>query len=114
MFPTAFRLFGFVVALSGASALHAAISFERSLGEARVVRVAHLSAADIVILDAGYETGLRQGMVCNVSRAGTQIGEVMLVDLRPRSASALILDLVSNLSLQPGDSVVVKTVSSKK
>jgi hypothetical protein len=37
----------------------------------------------------------------------------LLVDLRPRAASALILDLVPGRALQPGDQVAVKTVSSR-
>ena len=114
MFPTFLRLVSFAVAFIGATALRAAISVERSVGEARVERVAHLAPADLVILDAGIEAGLRQGMVCTVSRDGTSIGEILLVDLRPRAASALILDLAPGQSLQTGDSVAVKTVSSRK
>jgi hypothetical protein len=52
-------------------------------------------------------------MVCTVNRDGAVIGELLVVDLRPRAASALILDLASSESLQPGDSVAVKTVSSR-
>lgn len=114
MFSTVLRLLGLVSAFAGATALRAAISIERSVGEAQVDQIVHLLPADLVILDAGFESGLRQGMVCTVNRAGLTIGELLLVDLRPRAASALILDLVSNQSLQTGDSVVVKTVSSKK
>ncbi len=114
MFPTVLRLLGLVVALTGATALRAAISVERSVGEARVELVAHLAPADLVILDAGFEAGLRQGMVCTVTRVGAPLGELLLVDLRPRAASALILDLASGQSFQPGDSVAVKTVSSRK
>jgi hypothetical protein len=113
MLPTIFRLLGLVVAFTGATALRAAISVERSVGEARIERVAHLAVADLVLLDVGFEAGLRQGMVCTVNRDGAVIGELLVVDLRPRAASALILDLASGESLQPGDSVAVKTVSSR-
>jgi hypothetical protein len=114
MFTTILRLVSFVVALTGATVLRAAISVERSVGDARIERVDHLASADLVILDSGFEVGLRQGMVCTVKRDSVLIGELLLVDLRPRVAGALILDLVSNESFQSGDSVVVKTVSSKK
>lgn len=114
MFPPVLRLFGLVVAFTGATALRAAISVERSVGEARVQRVVSLDAADLVILDSGFEAGLRQGMVCTVNRDGARIGEILLVDLRSRAASALILDLATDQSFQIGDSVAVKTVSSRK
>ncbi len=114
MFPTVLRLLCPVVALTGATALRATISVERSVGEALVERIAHLAPADLVILDAGIEAGLRQGMVCTVSRDGRPLGELLLVDLRPRAASALILELAPGQSLQPGDSVAVKTASSRK
>lgn len=100
--------------LSGAATLRAAVSVERSVGSARVAQIARTSAADLVIIDAGREAGLRQGMVCVASRDGAKLGELLLVDLRPKAASALILDLQSGRGLQPGDHVAVKTVSSRK
>lgn len=100
--------------LTGAVSLPAAVSVERSVGAARITRIANLPAADLVVLDAGFEAGLRQGMVCTVTRAGENVGELLLVDLRPRAASALILDLSHGRGLQTGDSVAVKTVSSRK
>lgn len=91
----------------------ATIAVERSVGTAQISRVASLSSADLVVLDAGFEAGLREGMVCTVTRAGESLGELLLVDLRPRAATALILDLASGRSLQSGDTVAVKTVSSR-
>jgi hypothetical protein len=114
MASTVLRLVSLVAALSGTTVLRAAISVERSVGDARIERVDHLGSSDLVILDSGFEAGLRQGMVCTVKRDSVWIGELLLVDLRPRVASALILDLVSNESFQSGDSVIAKTVSSKK
>jgi len=114
MFSLIFRLLCVVATLTGAASLRAAISVERSVGSARVTRVANTPAADLVLIDAGHEAGLRQGMVCVASRDGEKIGELLLVDLRPRAASALILDLASGRSLQLGDLVAVKTVSSRK
>lgn len=114
MFSTVLRLVAVVAALSGAASLRAAVSVERSVGSARVTQIARTPAADLVVLDAGHEAGLRQGMVCVATRDGAKIGELLLVDLRPRAASALILDLESGRGLQPGDRVAVKTVSSRK
>lgn len=102
-------------ALLGVNAACAAsIVVERSVGEARIERVAGLPAADLVLLDSGFHAGLREGMICTVSRGGETIGELLLVDLRPRAASALILDIAQGASLQSGDHVAVKTVSSRK
>jgi hypothetical protein len=102
-------------AFMGAAQVSAAmIAVERSVGTAQISRVAALPNADLVVIDAGFEAGLREGMVCTVFRAGESIGQLLLVDLRPRSATALILDLTSGRSLQSGDSVAVKTVSSRK
>lgn len=114
MFSIAFRFVALVAALCGAVSLRAAIAVERSVGSARVTQIARTSAADLVLIDAGHESGLRQSMVCVASRDGQKVGELLLVDLRPRAASALILDLQSGRGLQPGDLVAVKTVSSKK
>ena len=103
-----------VVALFWAMALRAAVSVESSVDSARVSRVETTPAADLVLIDAGREAGFRQGMVCVASRDGVSIGELLLVDLRPRAASALILDLKSGSALRSGDLVAVKTISSKK
>lgn len=105
-------VFGLV--LAGVGRASGAILVERSVGAARVSRVAPLPGADLVLIDAGFEAGFREGMVCVVSRDGDFIGELLLVELRSRAASALILDLQPGFSLQSGDSVVVKTVSSRK
>jgi hypothetical protein len=109
------RLIVLAFAFVGVNAAGAAsIVVERSVGEARIERVASLPAADLVLLDSGFHAGLREGMVCTVSRGGESIGELLLVDLRPRAASALILDLAPGFSIQSGDLVAVKTVSSRK
>lgn len=108
-----FRLLGFVIAFTGATSLWAE-SVERSVGSARITRVAKLPAADLVVLDAGFEAGLRQGMVCTVKRDGEVVGELLVADLRPSAATALILDISSGRSLQSGDLVAVKTVSFRK
>lgn len=115
MSSTVFPLLALAVALPGVTAeASAALTVERSVGTARVTQIAPAAAADLVVLDAGHEAGLRQGMVCVATRDGELVGEVLLVDLRPRVASALILDLAPARFLRAGDQVQVKTVSSRK
>jgi hypothetical protein len=114
MFSIVYRLVAVVAVLCGATKLHAAVSIERSVGSALVTQISRSSAADLVLLDAGHEAGFRQGMVCVATRDGLKVGELLLVDLRLRAASALILDLEPGRGLQPGDLVAVKTVSSRK
>ena len=101
------------LALSGASAVSAEIAVERSVGQAQITQVVSVSSADLVVLDAGYDAGFRQGMICSVTQGNAKLGELVLVDLRPRAASALILNLTPDRSLQRGDTVFVKTVSSR-
>ena len=114
MFFSAFRFISVIWALSGRVSLDAAVSVERSVGSARITRVASTPAADLVLIDAGHEAGLRQGMVCVATRDGEKLGELLLVDIRLHATSALILDLNSGRGFQSGDRVAVKTVSSKK
>ncbi|MCU0791797.1 MAG: hypothetical protein MUE42_02840 [Opitutaceae bacterium] len=106
--------FRFLVAASlGAASAWAEVAAQRSVGGAQIRHISSSSTADLVILDAGHEAGLREGMVCTVSRAGRRVGELLLVDLRPRAASALIIDLAPDLGFQLGDHVSVKTVSTR-
>ena len=58
----------------------------------------------------GFDAGLRQGMVCRVTRGTTEIGEILLVELRPGHSAALILSVVSNQSIRAGDVASVKTL----
>jgi len=82
----------------------------RSVEAAPVVAVQPTRVADVVLLGAGFEAGLRQGMVFNVTRAGTEIAEIVLVELRPRAGAALILNLASGQSIRTGDTATVKTL----
>lgn len=86
---------------------------ERSIGEARIVHIEVMPSADLVVLDAGYEAGLRQSMICQVSRSGESVGKLLLVQLRQKSSIALILNLTSGRSLHNGDTVAVQTVSTR-
>lgn len=101
------------LAFVGAASLPAAVVVERSVAPVAIRDIARLPSADLVVLDGGFEAGLRLGMVCTVTRQGGRLGELLLVELRSCASSALILDLAKDASLQPGDQVAVKTVSTR-
>ena len=106
-FVTALALFA-VVSTTGLQA--AALVATRSVEAAPVVAVQPTPVADVVLLGAGFEAGLRQGMVFTIRRAGAHIAEIVLVDLRPRAGAALIVELAPGQSIQPGDTATVKTL----
>jgi hypothetical protein len=81
----------------------------RSVGPAAVVGLRATRVADLVLLGAGFDAGLRQGMVCRVTRGGSDIAEVVLVELRDHVSAALILSLVPKQAIRVGDLVAVKT-----
>lgn len=87
----------------------------RAAGSANAVSVVAVKAtpvADIVLLGAGFDRGLRQGMVCRVDRAGVEIAEVLLVELRPASSAALIVTLATGQSIRPGDLARLKILKT--
>jgi hypothetical protein len=51
-------------------------------------------------------------MVCRVTRGGAEIAEVLLVDLRPTCASALIVGLTAGQSIRAGDVASVKILKT--
>ena len=79
---------------------------------AEVVAVQPARAADLVLLRGGFAAGLRQGMVCRVTRSSAEVGEVLLVDLRSNSSAALILGLAPGQSIRAGDLASVKVLKS--
>lgn len=79
---------------------------------AAVVSIASAGAADLVLLDGGFGAGLREGMVCRVTRGTTEIAEVLLVELRPTCSSALILSLAPRQSIRAGDIASIKVLKS--
>lgn len=66
--------------------------------------------ADLVLVEGGFDSGFRTGMVCRVVDGETNVGEVMLVEVRGNCAAALILQLEAGQVIQPGHSVRIKTV----
>jgi hypothetical protein len=81
-------------------------------GQARVAAVQPSGVADLILLDAGFDAGLRLGMVCRVTRSGTDIAEVLLVEIRPGHCAALIASVAPQQSIRPGDAVAIKAVKS--
>ena len=104
---TALALFA-VVITTGVQA--AGLVASRSIEAASVVAVQPTRVADVVLLGAGFDAGLRQGMVFTVVRNGVQVAEIVLVDLRPRASAALILQLAPDQSIRAGDTATVKTL----
>jgi hypothetical protein len=79
---------------------------------ATVVTVEPTRVADLILLRGGFDAGLRQGMVCRVTRGATEIGEILLVELRPGHSAGLILSVVSRQSIRSGDIASVKTLKT--
>jgi hypothetical protein len=78
------------------------------VGPVRVVAVDANRVADLVLLGGGFETGLREGMICRISRGSLEVAEVQLVGLRAHAGAALILGLAPGQTVQPGDLASVK------
>ncbi|MEK7819907.1 MAG: hypothetical protein AAB543_02235, partial [Pseudomonadota bacterium] len=77
-----------------------------------VVSVQPTRVADLVMLDGGFDAGLRQGMVCRVTRGPTEIAEVLLVELRPACSAALILRVAPRQSIRAGDLARIKILKT--
>lgn len=96
---------GLLVAGSG-------IMTSRAVPSAPIVSVQANRVADLVVLGRGYDAGLRQGMVCRVTRGPAEIAEVILVDLRPTCSAALIVSLAPRQSIRAGDVASIKILKS--
>lgn len=79
-----------------------------SSGSVGVVEVQSTRVADLVLLGRGLDIGLRQGMICRVTRGSVDVAEVILVDSRLSSSAALIVSLAPGQSIQIGDVASVK------
>jgi hypothetical protein len=88
------------------------VSGARVSGPFEVVAVQSAAVADLVLLGRGFDAGLRQGMVCRVSRSGADIAEILLVGLRPTCASALIVSQATGQSIRVGDIASVKILKT--
>jgi len=77
-----------------------------------VAGIASGTVADLVVVGRGMDAGFRAGMVCRVARAKSEIGELLLVEVRPTCASALITNLAVGQSVRTGDVVTSKISKS--
>ena len=81
-------------------------------GSAGVVAVQSTRVADLVLLDRGFDAGLRQGMICRITRDGAEVAEVLLVELRPTCSAALITSLAPKQSIRAGDVASLKILKT--
>ncbi len=77
-------------------------------GRAAVLSVVAGRTADLLVLEGGYERGLRPGSVCTVSRAGAPLGAVVVAESSRSRAVALVLELAPAVSIAVGDVVSVR------
>jgi hypothetical protein len=87
-------------------------SFAAAAPAARVASIEPTRVADVVLLRGGFNAGLRQGMVCRVTRGDAEIAEILLVELRPAHSAALILSVAPKQSIRPGDSAEIKILKT--
>lgn len=79
---------------------------------ATVVAIEPTRVADLVLLGNGFNAGLRRNMVCRVTRGPVDIAEILLVELRPNSSAALILNVAPRQAIRAGDSVAIKVLKT--
>ena len=101
-----------VAALVAIGIWSSAIGHLHAAPAATVARVQQTRIADLVLLDHGFDAGLREGMVCKIARGATEIAEVLLVELRPTCSAALILNLAPKQAIRAGDVASVKILKS--
>ena len=99
-----------VLLLASATSKADQIQSFRSVAGALVVAVESTRITDLVFLGAGFDAGLRQGMVFSITRSGSRIAEVILVALSPRASAALIIQLQPGQTIRAGDTATVKTL----
>ena len=77
-----------------------------------VVGIQPNRVADLVMINAGFDAGLRQGMVCRITRGATEVAEVLLVEVRPTCSAALITSLAPKQSIHAGDVAALKILKT--
>jgi hypothetical protein len=82
------------------------------LGALEVVAVQPSRVADLVLLGRGFDAGLRQGMVCRVTRGDADIAEILLVEVRPTCSAALITSVAPKQSIHAGDAAALKILKT--
>jgi len=77
-----------------------------------VVEIQPNRVADLVLLNGGSSAGLRQGMVCRVTRGTTDIAEILVVEVRPTCSAALITSIAPKQSIHAGDAAAQKILKT--
>jgi hypothetical protein len=77
-----------------------------------VLAVQPTRVADLVLLNGGFDAGLREGMICRVTRGTVEIAEVQLVEIRRHSSAALILSLAAKQAIRAGDGARIKILKT--
>ena len=98
---------GLAVSLASSSLPAAAV-----VPSAAVAKIQSAASADLVVLDGGFDAGLREGMVCRLTRGSAEIGEVVLVEVRPAASTALIAGLAPKQSIRRGDTARAKILKT--
>lgn len=75
---------------------------------ATVTDIVSLHQGDAVLLAGGALKGLRLGAICQVSRAGEPVAELLLVVVGEASAAGLLLRRFDDRTVRPGDTVTFK------
>jgi hypothetical protein len=101
-----------VISLGFVLAAPFSVSAATTAGVAEVVAVQPARVADLVLLRGGFDAGLRQGMICRLTRGNVEIAEVLLVDLRPSCSAALIVNVAARQSIRAGDIASIKVLKS--
>lgn len=79
---------------------------------ASVAAVQPTRVADLVLLDRGFDAGLRQGMVCRIARGAEEVAEIIVVEVRPACSAALIVSVASRRAIRTGDLATVKLIKT--
>lgn len=77
----------------------------RADADASIDQIVAGRTQDLVVVEPGLETGLRQGMVAEVTRGDTFKGRLLIADATAARAIALILELAPGQTLMAGDRV---------
>jgi hypothetical protein len=97
---------------AAAAIIHLTSAIIHAAPAATVVAIQPTRVADLILLRGGFDAGLRQGMVCRVTRGAVEVGEVLLVELRAAHSAALILSVAPKQSIRAGDVASIKTLKT--
>ncbi len=80
------------------------------IAPAEVREIRSTEVTDLVLVAGGYQHGYRPGMVCRVIRDDENVAEILLVEVRDRVSAGIIVGILSEKIIEPGDAVRVKTL----